>query len=143
MSDAVGGGASRSTDPASGTSAATDVSLREFLVVLINGVEQRSDLQFAAMRDAVTKAETAGEKRLEGFPQLFADTAELRALGEKLQAGIDRNRDDLDRLTERLDLTTGEAAGSKITKASLYAALAATATLVGLLVVLANYITAQ
>lgn len=138
---AAGGGASRTTETASGSSAATDVSLREYLTALIVAAESRADLQFAAMKEAVTKAEGAGEKRLEGFPQLFADTAELRALGEKLQEGIDRNREDLDKLSSRLDLATGEQAGSRLTKTGLYAALGAAVGLVGLLVVLANLLT--
>ena len=41
-----GGGASRSTDPASGTSAATDVSLREYIEAL-----RSADLRLAAERD--------------------------------------------------------------------------------------------
>ena len=40
MTDDPGGGASRSTDPASGTSTATDVSLREYVAMQI-GYERR------------------------------------------------------------------------------------------------------
>lgn len=37
MSDDVGGGASRTTEPAAGSSAATDVSIREYLISIIAG----------------------------------------------------------------------------------------------------------
>lgn len=46
MTEQVGGGASRSTDPAAGTSSATDVSLREHLAAL-----RESDLRFDNERD--------------------------------------------------------------------------------------------
>jgi hypothetical protein len=46
MADEPGGGASRTTDPAAGTSAATDVSLREYLAAII---QERSNLNRSAI----------------------------------------------------------------------------------------------
>lgn len=118
-----GGGASRSTDPATGSSQATDVSLREYLTMLIDAAERRSDDRFEAMKamvqaafeesqKAISKAETATEKRFEGvneFRLQLADQAArfvtretLDALVSKLQGEIDRNRRDLDELAKKL-----------------------------------------
>jgi hypothetical protein len=165
MADAHdGGGASRSTDPAAGTSSATDVSLREYLTALIQAAEIRSDARFEAMQDAVrtafgesqkaiTKAETATEKRFESvneFRSALTDQATrfvtrdaLASLSDKLQAGIDRNRDDLDTLSQRLDLQQGETSGARLTKASFYVGVTLAVGIIGLLIVLANYLSTR
>ena len=149
MSHDDGGGASRSTDPASGSSAATDVSLREYLTSLIDAVEKRSDARFDAMKEAVAKVAEANEKRFDSvneFRQTLSDQAAqfvtrdtLGALADKLQSGIDRNREDLDTLAQRLDLSQGEAAGSRITKASLYTVITVATAVLIVAVALANY----
>jgi hypothetical protein len=46
----VGGGASRSTDPAAGSSAATDVSLREFVAVRIEALDRHMTAELASLR---------------------------------------------------------------------------------------------
>ena len=123
-----GGGASRSTDPAAGTSAATDVSLREYLVALINAAESRSNQRFEAMKEqvdaafaasqlAIDKADMATEKRFEGVNEFraaltdqaarFVTQDALVSLSDKLQASIDRNREDLDALSKRIDVRQG------------------------------------
>jgi hypothetical protein len=45
-----GGGASRSTDPAAGTSSATDVSLREFVAVRIDALDRHLTSDIEALR---------------------------------------------------------------------------------------------
>ena len=157
-----GGGASRSTDPAAGTSSATDVSLREHLVALINAAEQRSNQRFEAMKEqvdaafaasqlAIDKADSATEKRFEGvneFRAALSDQASrfvtqetLAALGDKLQTGIDRNREDLDQLSKRIDVRQGELQGSRLTYGNIAALLSAVAVAIGIIVVLANVLT--
>lgn len=156
-----GGGASRSTDPAAGTSSATDVSLREYLMAQISAAESRANLRFEAMKEqveeafessqrAIDKADIATEKRFEGvneFRAALADQATrfvtqetLAALSEKLQASIDRNRDDLTTLATRIDLREGEVTGSRLTYGNLAVLLGAFATIIGLLVVAATWI---
>lgn len=51
MSEA-GGGASRSTEPATGSSAATDVSLREHLAQRLHETERRLDERYHDLREA-------------------------------------------------------------------------------------------
>lgn len=140
MTDATGGGASRSTDPAAGTSQATDVSLREHLTSLIDAAEKRSDQRFEAMKEAVAKADTANEKRLEGFPQQFADRSALALLTDKLQVQIDRNREDLDALSKRIDLREGQTEGSRITWGNMVVLIGTAATLLGIVAFAANYL---
>src|SRR5687767_6417131 len=82
-----GGGASRSTEPASGTSAATDVSLREHLAQRLSETERRiderdrylreADFRFAEERDRrYAEVATEREKALK-----IKETADLAALG--------------------------------------------------------------
>jgi len=160
MKEDAGGGASRTTDPAAGTSSATDVSLREYLMAQINAAESRSDIRFEAMKQqvreafaasqlAIDKADTATEKRFEGVNEFRAALADqssqfvtqnsLIALGEKLQLGIERNRDDLDALARRIDLREGELAGSRVTKGTLVTAITIAIGVIGLIVVVASY----
>ena len=47
-----GGGASRSTEPAGGTSAATDVSLREYLATQLHDAQRRIDERDRYLREA-------------------------------------------------------------------------------------------
>jgi hypothetical protein len=139
-----------------------DVSLREFLLAQIDAVEKRSDQRFEAMKAqvdaafeasqrAIDKADISTEKRFEGVNEFrsalsdqsahFVTNETLAVLGDKLQAGIDRNRDDLDVLAKRIDVRQGELEGAKVTKGALYSGIAAAVAIIGLLVVLANYLT--
>lgn len=68
-----GGGASRSTDPAAGTSSATDVSLREHLEALRN-----ADLRFDSERDRrLTEVAVEREKALKIKEEADKDALEL------------------------------------------------------------------
>ncbi len=155
-----GGGASRTTDPAAGTSTATDVSLREHLTALIEGAERRSDERFRHMKEmveaafesaqtAITKADIATEKRFEGvneFRAALSDQAQhfvtrdaLIALSDKLDAQINRNREDLDALSQRIDLREGQHEGSRVTTGYLVTATTIAIGIIGLIVVLATY----
>lgn len=155
-----GGGASRSTDPAAGSSAATDVSLREYLTALIISVEKRSDERFGEMKlavdtafkeaqKAIDKADSATEKRFEGVNEFRAQLSDqatrfvtretLDALVAKLEVQIDRNREDLDDLSKRVDLREGQTVGSKTTSATVTQLVTVSIMAVGLLVVVATW----
>lgn len=162
MSEQAGGGASRSTDPAAGSSAATDVSLREYVTLMVRGMEERIDQRFVAMQAAVDaafdnsqraidKADTATEKRFEGVNEFraalsdqatrFVTAETMAAVNEKLEAAIQRNRDDLDALSKRVDRREGQTEGSRLTTGWIITAVGLAATAVGIFVVLANYFT--
>jgi len=145
-----GGGASRSTDPAAGTSSATDVSLREFLAQRIDAVERRSEARFTAMQQAVDLALEATERRFEGvneFRATLSDQAQhfvtnetLTAIIERLDAKIERNRDMITEVSKRIDRREGIEAGGRITKGSFYAAFGAAIAFIGLMIVVASYV---
>lgn len=139
-----------------------DVSLREYLLAEIAAAESRADLRFEAMKEQVTvafqssqraidKADDATEKRFEGVNEFraalsdqatrFVTTETLQALADKLEAAIERNRADLDKLAERIDLREGEVTGSRLTWGNMAALVAVSATALGIVVVLVNVLT--
>ena len=164
-----GGGASRSTDPAAGTSTATDVSLREFvaaqlatIIALIEAQQKQTDMRFDAMdrqvkaafessQRAIDKADEATEKRFEGvneFRSALSDQAtrfvtndQLHALQDKLEASSQRNREDIGKLTTRMNLREGEDTGSRLTYANMAVLLGVTGGVVGTIIVLVNVLT--
>lgn len=108
--DEQGGGASRSTDPAAGTSAATDVSLREYLMQAIEnsrkecreGIKNVEHSIVMANRNAeenIEKALKSIDKRFDSvneFRDALADlsktmatSVDVRNLGEKVVAADD------------------------------------------------------
>jgi hypothetical protein len=152
MSD-VGGGASRTTDVAAGTSSATDVSLREYLGQMI--VESRREC-----RDNITHLEqkfdtamTGIDKRFDGvneFRNALSDLSSLMAtkdnmsrVEEKFVGQVTTLNQRVSGLEKRIDLRDGQEAGSRLTKSGIYAALAVAVAALGAFVVLANYLTGQ
>jgi TolA-binding protein len=71
--DDAGGGASRSTDPAAGSSAATDVSLREFLTDKINSLDRYTRAEIEALRRETHQANTNSDKAIEVAAHEAAD----------------------------------------------------------------------
>ena len=66
MSDEeVGGGASRTTDPAGGTSSATDVSLREYVNAQLNALDRHTTAELHALRRENEAANKAAERAIE------------------------------------------------------------------------------
>ena len=143
---------------------ADSVTLRDYLTSLINGVEQRSDERFESMKAAVDaafdasekailKAEAADKVRFESFNEfnqridtILSNTVTretMDALIEKLEAQINRNREDLDQLAKRVDVRQGELQGSKITMGNIVILVTVGIAALGLLVVLANYFTSR
>lgn len=59
-----GGGASRSTDPAAGSSAATDVSLREYVAVLVASLDRHLTAELQALRRETAEANRTAEKAI-------------------------------------------------------------------------------
>ena len=59
-----GGGASRSTDPAAGTSSATDVSLREYLGTRIDSLDRHVTAELSALRRETHAANLAAERAI-------------------------------------------------------------------------------
>ncbi len=156
-----GGGASRTTNPAAGASTATDVSLREYLSAQIQAAESRSVMRYEAMQAqvaaafessqrAIDKADEATEKRFEGVNEFraalsdqatrFVTRETLESLGAKLEAAIDRNREDLDALSKRINLREGAISGSRVTWGSMAALIAGVGTIIAIIAVLANYL---
>jgi hypothetical protein len=170
-----GGGASRSTDPASGTSSATDVSLREFLMAAIQSaraeckegiahLEQSVAASEKASKDAIDKALASIDKRFDGVNEFRnalgdlgktmatkTDVANLadkvvaadEALESRFESLYQRNRGDIDLINRRLDMRQGSDEGSRLTKGSLYAVIAAAVAVSGLLVVVATYLSSH
>lgn len=141
-----GGGASRSTEPAAGNSTATDVSLREFFMLLANEREKRYDERFQAIESstekafensqrAIDKADTATEKRFEGVNEFRAALAD--------QASSFVTRSDLTALAEKIDIQIASLresrdiqAGSRLTWGSVAGLIAAAAAVVGIVAVI-------
>jgi hypothetical protein len=85
-----GGGASRSTEPASGTSAPTDVSLREFIQEKFDALEKRLDERRDADRLAVAIAKESQDAVLEAHNQLIR---QMREQATEAQRQLDKLTD--------------------------------------------------
>jgi hypothetical protein len=170
--DSKGGGASQSTDPALGTSTATDVSLREFLSAQIEnsrreckeGIRHVEQSIAAANKNAdenIKKALDSIDRRFDSVNEFrgalndlsvkMASKEDVANLAEKVVAADEalevrfeslyrRNRDDIEKINTRLNLREGQESGARLTKGSLYAAIAAAVAVIGLVVVIANYL---
>lgn len=85
-----GGGASRSTDPAAGTSSATDVSLREFIEQRFRDLERRLDERRASDAQAVAIAKETADAALEAHNQLIR---QMRGQATEAQRQLDKVTD--------------------------------------------------
>lgn len=85
-----GGGASRSTDPAAGTSSATDVSLREFIDQRFRDLERRLDERRASDAQAVSIAKGTADAALEAHNQLIR---QMRGQATEAQRQLDKLTD--------------------------------------------------
>ena len=85
-----GGGASRSTEPAAGTSASTDVSLREFIDQRFNSLEKRLDERRASDQAAVVIAKETADAALEAHNQLIR---QMRGQATEAQRQLDKLTD--------------------------------------------------
>src|SRR5688572_26785732 len=85
-----GGGASRSTDPAAGTSSATDVSLREFIEQRFLALEKRLDERRQSDHAAVKIAKETADAALEAHNQLIR---QMRGQAIESQRQLDKLTD--------------------------------------------------
>lgn len=103
--DEGGGGASQTTDPAAGSSAATDVSLREYLGSRINALDRHITAELAALRRETAAANTAAERAIavaadEAKERLHAHNGLIEQMRQ--QAQLFASRESLDAFkTER------------------------------------------
>ena len=104
-----GGGASRSTDPAAGTSSATDVSLREYVEMRINAESRRLEQRIDASHEAVAKAEDAMTLRLEGMNEFRSQIQSERATYATRE-----QRDDDQKRVGRIEATIAKLVGGLI-----------------------------
>ena len=164
-----GGGASRSTDPAAGTSSATDISLREYFEALRHSDDKVDQwiFRFYEERDRrINEVNIEREKALK-----IKETADLAALGlareiqtykdekaNELRSQIERERGnyasraELQSLGEKFetqlkplsDYVTGQLSGPRaITTGMLITALFIGIAAIGVIVALANYFTTR
>jgi DNA-binding MurR/RpiR family transcriptional regulator len=106
---------------------------------------------FESSQRAIDKADEATEKRFEGVNEFraalsdqatrFVTNSELHAVQDKFEANYRRNREDIDKLTTRINLKEGEEAGSRLTYANMAVLLGVTGGVVGTIVVLMNVLT--
>ena len=159
-----GGGASRTTDPAAGTSAATDVSLREYLTAAINDsrrefrdsivhlekhfdeIHEHHEETLAAFRNEVARRfDGVNEFRdaLSDLSALMATKDNLGRVEEKFATLAQGISDRVTALERRADQGEGKEVGSRLTYGNMAALIAVAATILGIIVVATNYISGQ
>lgn len=123
MSD-EGGGASRSTDPASGSSAATDVSLREYIGTQIAALDRHMAGELTALRRETNAANVAAERaigvaadeakerlaahnglieQMRQQAQLFASRESLESFKAERHAALESFKEEADRRFGRIE----------------------------------------
>jgi len=156
-----GGGASRTTDPAAGTSAATDVSLREYLTAAINDsrrefrdsivhlekhfdeIHEHHEETLAAFRNEVARRfDGVNEFRdaLSDLSALMATKDNLGRVEEKFATLAQGIADRVTALERRADQGEGKEVGSKVTWATIVAIIAAIGAIIGIFVVTGTYL---
>jgi hypothetical protein len=169
MHEQKGGGASRSNDPASGTDVSLReflmAAIQSARAECKEGIAHLEDSVAASERshkDAIEKALTSIDKRFDGVNEFRGALNDLsktmatktdlvnltdkvvaadEALEARFEALYQHNRGDIGLINKRLDLSQGSDEGSRLTKGSMYALITAAVAVIGLLVVLANYLT--
>lgn len=156
-----GGGASRTTDIAAGSSSATDVSLREHLTAAINDSRRECRENIAHLEKHFDEVTSHAEESLNQFrldvsrrfdgvnefrdalsdlSRLMATKDNLARVEEKFETGMNTVGLRMAALERRLDLGEGQQAGSRITMGNLIAVVSVGIALIGVVVVLANYL---
>ena len=113
MNQDQGGGASRSTDPGAGSSAATDVSLREYLAVRIDALDRHLVSEIAALRRESELANSNAEKAIEVAAQeakerLIAHNGLIEQMRQQAtffanREAVDADRDSTDKRFGRIE----------------------------------------
>lgn len=95
----------------------------------------------AATKEAVLKAETASEKRFESvneFRKTLSDQTNTFLPRPEYVANHKALEDKIQALTDRMNVTTGQSQGSDSTVTKIIAAIGVSATILGIIVLLAN-----
>jgi len=156
-----GGGASRTTDLAAGSSTATDVSLREYLSAAINESRRECRDNIAHLEKHFDEIQSHNEETLIAFrgevsrrfdgvnefrdalsdlSALMATKDNLSRVEEKFATLAQGISDRVTQLERRADQGEGKEVGSKVTWGNVVAIIAATGTLLGIIVVTATYL---
>jgi hypothetical protein len=156
-----GGGASRTTDPAAGSSAATDVSLREYLSAAINESRRECRDSIAHLEKHFDEIQSHNEETLSAFrgevsrrfdgvnefrdalsdlSALMATKDNLGRVEEKFEALARAVADRVTVLERRADQGEGKEVGSRLTWGTIVALIAAGGTIIGIIVVTATYL---
>ena len=156
-----GGGASRTTEVAAGTSTGTDVSLREYLTAAINDsrrefrdsiahlekhfdeIQEHNEETLLAFRGEVSRRfDGVNEFRdaLSDLSALMATKDNLSRVEEKFEARAAGNASRIAALERRVDLREGETQGARLTYGNIVALVGGAAAIVGIIVVAANWL---
>jgi len=156
-----GGGASRTTEVAAGTSTGTDVSLREYLTAAINDsrrefrdsiahlekhfdeIQEHNEETLLAFRGEVSRRfDGVNEFRdaLSDLSALMATKDNLGRVEEKFSALVTSVSDRVIALERRADQSEGKEVGSRVTWGTIVALIAAAGTIIGIIVVTATYL---
>lgn len=125
-------------------------------------LQREAKIQHDADQAAILKAENANEKRFEAanewrgqsadrertqqeqiasFVATLTPLAKTEAVEDKLAASIERNHEDIQTLTKRLDVQAGQSAGVRLTTGVIVTVIGVVATILGVVIVLANVFT--
>jgi len=94
-----------------------------------------------AAKEAVDKAQIASEKRFDSvneFRAQLADQASTFMPRNEAEQRMSALAEKISDLTDRMNITDGTRSGQQLSRGAFYAALGAAATIIGLIVLLAN-----
>ena len=119
--------------------AASEVNSKENIAKALSSIDRRFD-SVNEFRDALGDLSKEMAKKTDVDNLAEKVVAADDALETRFHALYQHNRDDITALGKRMDLNQGADEGSRLTKGALYTSVAVAVALIGLLVVLANYI---
>lgn len=119
-------------------------TLKEYVEAM--RVDDQKSVQAAllAHKEAVLKAENASEKRFESvneFRGQLADQANTLMPRQEYIVHHKALEDRVTELTDRVTRTEGQSKGSQVTKSGIIAAIGVTATILGIIIIVANVLT--
>jgi hypothetical protein len=150
-----GGGASRTTDSAAGTSPATDVSLREYLFAAITESRRECRDNIAHLERHFDEVTDHAEETMEEFrkdvsrrfdgvnefrdalsdlSRLMATKDNLSRVEEKFEANLAAQAARVTMVERRIDLREGQTTGTRVTMGNLVVAITVAVSVIGLIV---------
>lgn len=127
-----------------------------------DGLQREIKIQHQADQAAISKAESANEKRFEAanewrgqstdrertqqeaiasFVATLTPLVKTEAIEARLADAIDRNRSDVEKLDKRMDVQASQALGSRLTMGALVTIVTVAIAIIGVIVLVANYLT--